>query len=242
MAKKIGKITLYLIGFVVLMWLSSMIGQEIFKARYFKSLDDFEFIVVEENPYCPLCERTPSNFPILVNTNEGSVSELRIYDTYPTYPLQIREKEEYGVMWLLSGKGWSGAAYPDNDYAHFSIQRKRMFNYSPKAARLFFCNDCMGALNELDPSSNFIVVDGYEKDNLKFYDIADIENTQIRHYSFIIEDKGYDLLSIEMTSSYHNGGKELDFLNQDTAELEKFFDHEREVIENHSNQGQQGKP
>ena len=232
--KFVGKVVLGVVLVAVLLWVGSTIGESIFKARYFKSLDDFEFLVVEENPVCPLCERAPTNPPLLVNANEGSVSELRIYDTYPTYPLQIRAKEEYGVFWTLGGKGWSGGAFPDNDYAHFSIQRKRMFNYNASAARYFFCNDCMGALNDLDPSCNFVIVDAYEKDNLKFYDIADIEDVAIRHYSFVIEEKGYDLFSVELHSSYREGGDELDYLNKDTAELEKFYDHQREVIEKHN--------
>lgn len=227
MGKKIGKACLFIVILVAAVLIGSSIGTQFFKARYFKSLDDFEFIVVKENPVCPLHERAPSNFPIIVNTNEGSAAELRLYDTYHTYPLQIREDAEYGVMWMLGGKGWNGAAYPDNNYAHFSIQRDRMFKYNAEAARLFFCDECLKALRSLDPSCNFVVVDAYEMDNLKFYDIADVENTQIRHYSFIIEDKGYDLLTMEMHSSYFEGGKELDYLNkEDTSEMDKFYEEE----------------
>ena len=222
-----GKIVVGISLFVVLIWLGQTIGESIFKARYFKSLDDFEFLVVEEDPVCPLHERVPSNFPILVNTNEGSATELRMYETYVTYPLQIRENAEYGVVWLMAGKGWSGIAMPDNDRVSFSIQRDRMFNYSPEAARLFFCDDCIATFRELDPSCNFIIVDGYEEDNLKCYDIANNEDLQIRHYSFVVKDKGYDLLSMEMNSSYFNGGKELDFLaKEDTTEIDKHYDYE----------------
>ena len=225
--KAIGKLILGLVLIAVLLWLAHTIGTELFKVRYFNNLDDFQFIVVEEDPVCPLHERVPSNFPILVNTNEGSASELRLYDTYPMYPLQIREKAEYGVTWMLSGKGWSGAAFPDNSYAHFSIRRDRMFNYSPEAARLFFCDDCLKAFNDLDPSCNFIIVDGYEKDNLQYYDIANIEDLQIRHYSFAVKDKGYDLFSLEMHSSYYDGGKELDFLDiEDTTEMDKYYNRD----------------
>ena len=106
---------------------------------------------------CPLHERVPSNFPIIVNTNEGSASELRLYNTFSEYPLQIVEKSEYGVMWMVAGKGWSGAAFPDNNYLHFSIQKDSMCDYSNRAARKFFCDECVNAFKELDPSCNFVV-------------------------------------------------------------------------------------
>lgn len=220
--KKVVKIILFVLILIVAGWVGSAIGEQIFKARYFKSLNDFEFIEVQENPVCPIHEYAPSNAPILVNLNEGSIGYLKLYNIYPTYPLQIKEEDEYGVMWVLGGKGWSGAAFPDSNYVHFSIQRNRMFNYSSNAAKLFFCDDCMKAFRELEPSCNFIIVDAYEKNNIKYYDIADIEETNIRHYSFTIIDKGYDLLSIDMASSFYDGGNTLDFLNkEDTTELEK---------------------
>ena len=181
---------------------------------------------------CPLHERVPSNFPIIVNTSEGSASELRLYNTFSEYPLQIVEKSEYGVMWMVAGKGWSGAAFPDNNYLHFSIQKDSMCDYSNRAARKFFCDECVNAFKELDPSCNFVVVDAYENDNLKYHDIADIEELQIRHYSFVAGDTGEGLLSFEMHSSYYNGGKELDFLDKDTTQ---FDNHYEGVIDQHTN-------
>ena len=99
---------------------------------------------------CPLHESVPSNFPIVVNTNEGSASELRLYNTFSEYPLQIVENSEYGVMWMVAGKGWSGAAFPDNNYLHFSIQQDSIDDYSNRATRKFFCDECVKAFKELE--------------------------------------------------------------------------------------------
>ena len=225
--KSAGKIVISLTLTVLLLWIACAVGQQIFKARYFKNLDDVHLGVIEEHSEgCPLHEKAPSNFPLLVNINEGSVAELRLYDTYVEYPIQIRENTTYGVGWNVGGTGWSGLAIPDTNIIHFSIHRNKMYKYSFEAARLFFCDDCIKAFRELDPSCNFIIVDGYEKDNLKYYDIANIEDLQIRHYSFLVKEKGYDLFSLEMHSSYFDGGKELDFLNKDdTTEMDKRYEN-----------------
>lgn len=237
MKQKIWKIAKSVLIWVVVIagsvLVGGFLGGKIYEARYFKSLEKFEFVVLEENPVCPIHEAAPSNAPIVVNLNEGNAAPLKLYDTYPTYTLQIREKDEYGVMWMVGGDGWNGFAFPDNHYIDFSIKRDKMFQYSGEAARLFFCQDCMKMIYDLDPKSNFIIVDGYDKDNIKFYDLAEMDDEDgldVRHYHFTLDEKGTANCSITMTSSYFDGGKELDHLNKDVDELEKAIAHERDNL------------
>lgn len=233
MGVKIAKITLRIIIFAALLWLSATLGEQIFLGRFFKSLPNYEITDIEDKKVCPIHVQAPANAPIMVNLNEGYARPIDLYQTYVTYSLQIREVENYGYMHLIAGRGWSGAAFPDNNYADINIRREDMTQYSEEAASHSFCEECMTLIKEINPTCNFIIVDGYDLSKLTFYNLEDIESEEgikIRHYYFTLEEKDYDRYSIKMHSTFYEGGKTLDYLNkEDTSELEKYYDFENRV-------------
>ena len=217
MARKIGKITLKVVGYIMILiaavLIGSFIGDKIYHARYLKNLPDFAFVREDgEVQYCPIHTQARVNGPVIVNTAEGSASEVRLFSYSPTNPYKIKEEEHYGYMTMAGGKGWSGFCFPDNRYADINISRKSLYNYSHDAASYYFCSDCLTAIEEINPSTNFIIVDCYDNEDIKYYDLKEVEEgLTIRHYTFEVEDMDEYNYQIKMTSSYYEGGKELDY-------------------------------
>lgn len=216
--KKIGIILLCLCILILALIGSSFIGQKIFELRYFKSLPDFSISSYEKAPYCAICTTVQMNAPLLVNINTGSAEPMSIYPTHFHYANQIREEDTYGIFFMIGGDGWNGGSDPDFNYSDISIQRKAMYKPNLDAAALYFCEDCLQAIQSVEPTSNFVIVDAYDKDNLSFYNLQEIESregVEIRHYTFAFENKDKYLYSFKIQSSYYDGGKQLDYLYQD---------------------------
>jgi len=210
--KKFKKISLYVLGFVLIFIIGNLLGIFLRNFFYFSFLPTYTIPEEIEKPYdCPICSHLETNPPILINTATGESRELRLYD-YDIYnPKGISPKTEYGTMHLGGWSGGSFAAFPDNHYIHLSIQRKSLYKYNSDAAKLFICSDCLELIENLNPKTNYIFADCYDRNNLKIYALENILETTIRHYSFELYDKTDNLYSVEMKSSYFTGGKELDY-------------------------------
>ena len=152
---------------------------------------------------------------MIVNTNLGLVGEIQIFDNELRDRLTISEKRDYCIMRSGGAGGAHVYAFPDLCYADVSIQKQYLYKYNHGAAELYFCEKCVENFDLVEPKSNFIVVNGYDKENLKFYCLRDIEKTElvIRHYSFAFDEKNEYRFDFRVTSSYFDGGKELDYLN-----------------------------
>lgn len=214
-AKKIG-IVLLCIGILTLTVIAgTFIGQKIYQIRYFKSLPNYSLTSYDKDPDCAICSAFQNNAPLLVNIHTGSARPMNIYPNHFHYTNQIREEESYGIFFMIAGDGWNGGSDPDYNYSSISIQRKAMYKPNLDAAALYFCEDCLQEIQNINPTSNFIIVDAYDKDNLSFYDLQDIESkegVEIRHYTFALENKDTYLYSFKIQSSYYDGGKQLDYL------------------------------
>ena len=193
------------------------IGKVIYQTRYFSSLPEYEIPADRKTvSYCPLCERVPSNGPLMVNTNLGLVGEIQIFDTELRDRLTISEKRDYGIMRSGGTGGAHYYAFPDNCYAEVSIPRQYLYQYSKDAAEHFFCDECIAKFELVNPVSNFVLVDGYDKENMQFFCLQDVEETDlsIRHYSFKFDEKNEYRFDFRVVSTYFDGGRELDYLNE----------------------------
>ena len=214
------KILNFLIVVVVLIGaavVGNTIGKVIYQVRYFSSLPEYEIPSdIKSAQYCPLCEKVPSNGPLIVNTTLGLVGEIQIFDTELKDRLTISEKRDYGVMRSGGAGGAHYYAFPDNCYADVSIQRQYLYKYSRNVAAHFFCAECVANFDLVSPASNFVLVDGYDADNLQFYCLQDVEqkDISIRHYSFEFEEKNEHCYDFKVVSNYFEGGRELDYLHE----------------------------
>ena len=216
MKKKILKFFLVVVVLVGAAVVGNAIGEAIYQARYFSTLPEYEIPAdIKSMPYCPLCEKVPTNGPLMVNTNLGLVGEIQIFDTELRDRLTISEKRDYGIMRSGGAGGAHVYAFPDNCYADVSIQKQYLYKYSKTAAEQFFCDECVANFELVNPASNFIVVDGYDKENLKYFCLQDIEkeDLSIRHYSFEFEEKNEYGFDFKVVSNYFDVGRELDYLN-----------------------------
>jgi len=217
MKKKVFNFLIVVVVLIGAAVAGNAIGKVIYQARYFSSLPEYEIPAdIKTAHYCPLCERVPSNGPLIVNTNLGLVGELQIFDTELRDRLTISEKRDYGIMRSGGAGGAHYYAFPDNCYADVSIQRQYLFKYSRKAAEHFFCAECVANFDLVEPECNYVVVDGYDRDNLKYFCLRDIEKTAltIRHYSFAFDEKNEYRFDFKVVSNYFEGGRELDYLNE----------------------------
>lgn len=217
MKKKILNFFLVVIVLIGAGAVGTVIGRVIYQERYFAALPEYEIPTdTKSMPYCPLCEKVPTNGPLMVNTNTGAVGEIQIFDTELRDRLTVSEKRDYGVMCSGGAGGVHVYAFPDNCFADVSIQRQYLYKYSRTAAEQFFCDECLANFELVHPASNFIVVDGYDKENLQFFCLQDIEKTdlRIRHYSFEFDEKNEHRFDFKVVSNYFDGGRELDYLNE----------------------------
>ena len=216
MKKKLLSILRFIVVLVLAGTVGTFIGKGIYQLRYFSSLPEYEIPAdVKKASYCPLCEKVPTNGPLVVNTNTGTVAEIQIFDTELHDRLTISDKRDYGIM-RMGGSGYCTVyAFPDNCFADVSISRKYLYKYNRDAAELYFCEKCVENFDLLEPECNYIVVDGYDRENLQYFNLRDIEKTAltIRHYVFEFEEKNEYRYDFKVTSSYFDGGRELDYLN-----------------------------
>lgn len=186
------------------------------QTQWLSSLPEFEPPAeIDTMAYCPLCESVPANGPLLVNTNVGAVVEIQIFDTELRDRLTILEKRNYGFIRVCGAGGAYVHAFPDDCYADVSIQRQYLFKYAKEMAEHFFCTECIAKIEEVNPTSNFILVDGYNKNNLQFYCLQDIEKAdlRIRHYSFVLDEISENRFAFKVLSNYFEGGRAMDYLN-----------------------------
>ena len=117
----------------------------------------------------------------------------------------------------MGGSGYCVVyAFPDNCYADVSIPREYLYKYSRSAAEYFFCAECVTNFDLVEPECNYVVVDGYDNDNLQYFCLRDIEKTAltIRHYSFTFDEKNEYRFDFKVASNYFDGGRELDYLHE----------------------------
>lgn len=201
------------------------IGHQIYLARYFSTLPAYE-LTSEEERRTPCQLHQMANGPLLVNTANGSAQEVQIFPpliirNYVNDPFEngatiqftngIEERDVYGYMRSGGGTGWHFSAFPDQRYADVSIYKRALFAFSKEAAELHFCDECMAAIRELSPRSNFIIVDSYDNADMQFYDLKAVERgIDIRHYHLKMNEKNENVFRFTVSSSYFDGGKELD--------------------------------
>jgi len=215
MKKKIFNFLIVVVVLIGAAVAGNAIGKVIYQMRYFSSLPEYEIPTdTKTASYCPLCEKVPTNGPLIVNTNLGLVGEIQIFDTELRDRLTISEKRDYGIMRSGGAGGAHYYAFPDNCYADVSIPRQYLYQYSKDAAEHFFCAECIANFELVNSVSNFVLVDGYDKENMQFFCLQDIEETDldIRHYSFEFDEKNEYRFDFRVVSNYFDGGRELDYL------------------------------
>ena len=217
MKKKLLSVLCFVVVLVLAGTVGTFIGKGIYQLRYFSSLPEYAPpTAVKSNQYCPLCEKVPTNGPLMVDTNSGRVGEIQIFDTELQNRLKISEKRDYGCM-RMGGSGYCTVyTFPDNCYADVSIQRDNLSKYSKDAAELYYCEKCVENFDLLDPDCNYVVVDGYDRENLQYFNLRDIEKVglTIRHYTFEFKEKNEYRFAFRVVSNYFDGGRELDYLNE----------------------------
>lgn len=221
---KILKKTLACLGcaicIIILAAVGSFIGEAIYQYRleknYFSNLAEYESTgEQDESSLCPLCTQVSTNPPVIVNLNTGKAGEVRLYDFDRTHPNQVdATKTEYGCMMTGFAGGASYFSFPDNHYVDLSIQNNTVSLYSKREAEDHFCESCMALIESAVEKSCYLVADCYDEDNLVLYPLEDAqtdEGINIRHYNIVIDEINEYFVSLKMTSSYFDGGSELDY-------------------------------
>lgn len=215
--KKWLKRILSVLGAIAVLVLASVAGsalhEVIYQARYFSNLPEYTEEVPAAAGNCVLCDYAPTNGPCVINLNLGKMGEIQLYDRKNMDSNQVDDtKSEYGIARSGGAAGATYMGFPDNHTAHIGIHRSYQFKYSEEHAKAFFCDDCMEKIRAVEPNSNFLFADCYNKDNVTLYKLEDAEDgITIRHYTITVDQKNDTYLYLDMVSSYFTGGSELDY-------------------------------
>lgn len=210
---KLKKMLLYVSVVLVIIVAVVSIMPTISNALFFKTLSkqSAPSEIISEPEYCRLCTHVPTNPPVAVNLNNGFTRDMRLFQPHDRICNAITEENHYGFMSMSGGEiqCWS---FPDDRYADITIQKDKVYEYSPECAKQFFCDRCLDAIEQLNPTCNYVFVDAYDQNNLVLYNLEDVKDgIDIRHYHLIFEDTSNNSISIKMTSTYYEGGKALDY-------------------------------
>lgn len=209
-------------AFVVLGWaallltsfvLSTVLGELRFQRRYFSDLPEYALPAsFTPKERCPLCEKLPANGPLMVNANLGLVNEVQIFETQRQDRLTISQEQNSGILRRGGNHACIIFASPDDRCARVFVKRDSLYRYSPDAAARFFCEGCLARFETVSPASNYLIVDGYVRENPNCHDLRQVESGRlaIRHYTFSLLRKGRDSFDFQVFSSYFDGGSHLD--------------------------------
>lgn len=169
--------------------------------------------------HCYLHEFVPMNCVCLVDTIHGDVSELRVYPPHPTTCNAITEigsegcEENYGYFTMASGKYHHVISDPDNNFAEVTVNGDIDYDYNKFISNEYFCKDCLKLFEEANTTYPLMLADMYNLDDIKLYPLVLGATYHIRHYTVVIGDKLNEQgkYEIEITSTYYEGGKSLDY-------------------------------
>lgn len=140
----------------------------------------------EERPYCPLCVKRGAQFPVFLDLCTGQTSEIRMH----------------GSEGVMHTGGWLGGSYhslPGEGKAWVSVRKEALYQYSPAAARLSFCDDCLAAIEAFSPAANCVVADCREPGAVRFYDLKEAaRGLSMEHYAFSVTDMQSDRCTIKI--------------------------------------------
>ena len=191
----------------------------------------FDYMVSDNDKQetCLIHNRIETNPPILLNANEGIALEMKIFDFHNDNESKVSDKTEYGYLNIASTEDAFMMVYPDDSYADISIN-KEMEEYSKRKAKKHLCKDCLAAIKEINPTTNYIVVDYYDKQNVKYYDLGSIKKQEIkiRHYTLEYEE-GQDY-KFKVISNYFEGGKNLDYEKKTENIGIHYYDYEKGLV------------
>lgn len=184
---------------------------------------------INKQENCLIHNRIETNPPILLNANEGITTELKIFDSHYDNESKVSDKSHYGCLNVLTTEDAFLMAYPDDSYADISIN-KDFKEYSNWKAKKHLCKDCLAAIKEINPATNYIVVDYYDKQNIKYYDLGSIEEKElkIRHYTIEYQE-GQDY-KFKIISNYFEGGKTLDYEKETINKGTYYYDNEKGLV------------
>lgn len=191
----------------------------------------FDYMVSDNDKQedCLIHNRIETNPPILLNANEGITLEMKIFDYHNDNESKVSDKTEYGCLNIASTEDAFLMAYPDDSYADVSIN-KEIEKYSNWKAKKHLCKECIAAIKKINPTTNYIVVDYYDQQNIKYYDLGSIEEKElkIRHYTLEYEE-GQDY-KFKVISNYFEGGKNLDY-EKETKDIGHYYiDREKGTV------------
>lgn len=188
---------------------------------------DYKMGLQEIEKNCPIHSRFETNPPILLNTNNGEIVEMKIFESYNS---KISDKKDYGHLSIGASENVFLMSYPDNSYADISIN-EGIEKYSKYKAKKHLCDKCLSAIKEVNPDTNYIVVDCYDNKNIKYYDLKDIEkeDIKIRHYTLHYQNTDNDY-KFKVESNYFEGGKTLDYEKEQEDIGNYYFDIEKGTI------------
>lgn len=182
------------------------------------------FVLVVWQPFkqvehCYLHEFVEMNAVCVVDTLHGGVSELRVYPPHPTTCNAITEigsegcENNYGYLSISNGKYHHVMSDPDNNYAEVTVDGGIDYDYNKFISNKYFCKDCMRLFEEANTTYPLMLADMYNLEDIKLYPLVLGATYHIRHYTVVIGDNLNEQgkYEIEITSTYYEGGKSLDY-------------------------------
>lgn len=138
--------------------------------------------VTPEPERCALCESgIRRHAPCLLDPATGAVGELQVYDNAKSKNGELAEIQTTGWFSLMDCLGSPGC----RDSVHHTC---RLF-FTQNTAKMepsIFCSSCRYGIAKAS-SQGCLLIDLYDNDNIRFYQITECAEYEIRQYSVSIE-------------------------------------------------------
>ena len=143
---------------------------------------------------CRVCEGGAAHAPMLVNLSTGQTCELQIYDRDLRNPREINREK--------NGDACTFAFGPGAPITRDQASQKAMATLPDDLSSMgpeYFCRDCRALLSSV-AIEGFVLLDLYDPDDKKAYEIRDGVSYEIRDYTVeVFGDKEAKSLVIEVT-------------------------------------------
>ena len=140
--------------------------------------------------------------PALMNLATGEIVEMRVYETKPTRPWEIKTHQRTDYVFLYYGAGLSGFTHGGQS-SHVDLPQ-----FGETMDNELFCRKCRWKLS-LANGKGYALLDLHDSGNMRPYAIAKGKTYEINGYSVSIK-KGHEALSLSIDVTGHYGESSAD--------------------------------
>ena len=174
--------------FGIFLWLSS--------AKSPSDTDSPESGLLSATTYsetCLVCTAESSIAPVLLDLYNGSIEDVWILPDDDSPLEEGAEPKEYGCMYVYRQTFFTGATFPDDNFALLTFRMENLPPYEESRLADFLCADCAAQVAELAPTVGLVFVGLSEQTGNRFYPIVAGASYDLQYFTIAIDSStAYD--------------------------------------------------